>query len=148
MNMNADPLAQHVLIAEDDQDDFDLLSEAINCLPLKVIVSRAENGDILMRLVNENMPDILFLDLLLPCRDGMTCINEIRGDRRFDQLPIVVYTSLKDLDTIEFCFRSGSNLYVVKPQSYTDIHRIVDKVFSINWTLPYKPAREEYVITS
>ena len=123
----------NVLMAEDDKDDFDVLADAISKVPVKVILSRAENGDVLMKLIHEKIPDLLFLDIILPGRDGRDCIREIRSDKKFDKLPIIVYTSLKDLDTIEFCYRWGSNLFVQKPQTYSEIADIVRRIFSIKW---------------
>lgn len=137
----------NVLVAEDDLDDFEILSDAISDLPLKIVLSRAENGDVLMRLIHEKIPDLLFLDIILPCRNGRDCIREIRSDKKFDALPIIIYTSLKDIDTIEFCYRWGTNFFVHKPHSFTDITEIVRKIFSINWKkIRYYPTRNEYVI--
>src|SRR5687767_12955151 len=103
---------QDVLIAEDDIDDFEVLQEVLNNLSLQIIVNHAENGDVLMKIIHEKIPDMLFLDLVLPCKNGKTCIQEIRADKKFDNLPIIVYSTLRDPESIEFCFRSGSNLYV------------------------------------
>lgn len=138
---------QDVLIAEDDRDDYEILEDVINSLELKIVVSRAENGDLLMKLIHEKIPDLLFLDLVLPCKDGKACIKEIRGDKKFDGLPIIVYSSLKDLESIDFCFRSGTNLYLVKPNSYTSIVEAVQRIFSVDWKkLSYYPTRSDFVL--
>ncbi len=146
--MNSLDRGQHdVLIADDDNDDFELLSDAIRTLDFKIEIKRAENGDILMKLIDEDIPDLLFLDLILPCKDGKACLTEIRNDRRFDELPIIVYTSVTDTDSVDFCFRSGSNLYVYKPGSYTEILEAVEKIFTINWKkLRYYPTRSNFVL--
>ena len=138
---------QDVIIADDDKDDFDILSDIIKSLDIDVIVSRAENGDVLMRLIDKKIPDLLFLDLILPCKNGKDCIREIRSDRKFDSLPIIVYTSLRDIDSIEFCYRWGTNLFVHKPSDYADIGEIVKRIFSINWKkIRYYPSRSEFVL--
>ncbi len=137
----------HVLMAEGDKDDFDILADAIEKVPVKVILTRAENGDVLMKLIHDKIPDLLFLDIILPYRDGRDCIREIRSDKKFDNLPIIVYTSIKDLDTIEFCYRWGTNLFVHKPQTYSEIADIVRKIFSVNWKkMQYYPSRNEFVL--
>ncbi len=138
---------QDVLIADDDNDDFDILSDLIKNLELNVVVSRADNGDVLMRLIDTKIPDLLFLDLILPYKNGRDCIREIRSDRKFDSLPIIVYTSLRDMESIEFCYRWGTNLFVHKPHVYTDIGEIVKRIFSINWKkIRYYPTRSEFVL--
>lgn len=81
---------RNVLIAEDDDDDFYIFSKAIEELSIPIILSRAENGEILIKLLNEKYPDMLFLDILMPCKDGRQCLKEIRSDRRYDDLPIII----------------------------------------------------------
>lgn len=136
-----------VLIADDDVEDYKFLSLAIRDLGLSALVSRAENGDILIKILNEKIPDILFLDILLPLKDGKESLKEIRADRRFDALPIIMYTSLRDLDTIEFCYREGSNLYVCKPNSYRELLDVLTKIFSIDWKkMMYYPPLTQYVL--
>jgi response regulator RpfG family c-di-GMP phosphodiesterase len=137
----------NVVMAEDDNDDFEILADAIRQVPVKIFLSRAENGVVLMKLIHEKIPDLLFLDIILPQRDGRDCIREIRSDKKFDGLPIIVYTSLKDLETVEFCYRWGTNIFIHKPQSYSDVAEIVRKIFSINWKkLQYYPSRSEFVL--
>ena len=95
----------NVLIAEDDDEDYLIFSLAIEELSFKVILSRAENGDLLFKLLDENNPDIVFLDLLMPCKDGRQCLREIRSNRKYDAIPIIVYSSLSDLQ-----IRQGSGI--------------------------------------
>jgi CheY-like chemotaxis protein len=136
-----------VMIAEDDQDDFELLTEAIHSLPVKVEITRAEDGEILLRLMDEKTPDLLFLDIIIPCKDGKDCLREIRSNQKYDNLPIIVYSSLSDLRTIDTCFRHGANLFLRKPDTYEGIIEGVRKIFSINWKkIKYYPARPDFVL--
>ena len=145
MNVMDNPT--HVLLAEDDDDDYFVFSLAIKELSFKVILTRAENGDILLGLLDEKNPDILFLDLLMPCKDGRQCLKEIRANRKYDSLPIIVYTSLHDLENIEFAYREGSNLFVIKPSTLQEIKSVLEKVFAIDWKkLLYFPPISKFVI--
>lgn len=149
-NTNVDQGLTYVLLAEDDDDDFLIFSLAVDDLTsVRVELKRAENGDILMRLLDEKHPDLLFLDLLMPCKDGRQCIREIRSNRKFDSLPIIVYSSMSDLESIEFCYREGSNLYARKPSSLSDLKTILEKIFSMDWKrMLYYPPMSQFVITS
>lgn len=137
----------NVLIAEDDDDDFFIFSVAISETAFTVILRRAEDGELLMSLLQEELPDILFLDMLMPTKDGKQCLRELRSDRRYDSMPIIVYTSLEDLDTVEYCYRQGSNLYTLKPNSIEDLKEALHRILSIDWkkTL-YFPPKSEFVI--
>lgn len=145
--MNLDPTT--VLIAEDDDDDFEIFSSAIKELSFTVILTRAENGDILIRLLDEKNPDILFLDILLPCKDGHHCLKEIRSNKKYDSLPVIIYSSLADLKEIEFCYREGANLFVIKPGTFSELKDALKKVFSIDWKkVLYFPSLSEFVLNS
>ena len=146
--MNAEKLdPTHVMVAEDDDEDFLIFSLAIDELSYTVVLSRAKNGEILMKLLEEKNPDILFLDLLMPCKDGKQCLREIRSNKKYDTIPIIVYSSLSDLKEIDFCYREGSNLYAIKPSSLSELKTVLEKVFTINWKkLLYFPPRSQFVI--
>jgi len=137
----------HVLLAEDDDEDYLVFSMAVQELSFKIILTRAEDGEILFKLLDEKHPDILFLDLLMPCKDGRQCLKEIRSNSKYDALPIVVYTSIADLRNIEFCYREGSNLYAIKPASMAELKTVLEKIFSIDWKkMLYFPPITEFVL--
>jgi DNA-binding NtrC family response regulator len=137
----------NVLIAEDDDDDFFIFSVAISETSFAVILRRAEDGELLMQLLKEEIPDILFLDMLMPCKDGKQCLLEIRSDRRYDSLPIIVYTALEDLETVEYAYRQGSNLFSIKPNSIEDLKEALQRILSIDWKKTmYFPPKSEFII--
>lgn len=137
----------HVLLAEDDDEDYYIFSLAIRELSFKVVLTRAENGDLLLQLLDEKNPDIVFLDLLMPCKDGRQCLKAIRSNKKYDSIPIVVYTSLNDLKSIEFCYRERSNLYAIKPSTLNEIKTVLEKIFSIDWKkILYFPPRSRFLV--
>ena len=98
---------KNALIAEDNNEDFQFFSNALDKISVKVILTRAEDGEILIRLLDEIEinPDVLFLDLLLPIKDGRECLKLIRKNKKFDLMPIVIYSNPKEYESIEFCYR-------------------------------------------
>ncbi len=137
----------HILIADDDDDDFQIFSAAINELSFQILLDRSEDGDALMEFLKNEIPDILFLDILMPCKDGRACIREIRANKRFDELPVITYSSLKQLDTVEFFYREGANLFVIKPSSFKELKEILQKILSIDWKKTmYYPPKSEFVM--
>jgi len=139
----------HILLAEDDEDDYFIFSLAVQELSIRVMLRRAENGDILLKLLDEKIPDLLFLDLLMPCRDGRTCIKEIRANAKYDTLPIIVYSSMRDVNNIQFCYREGGNLYVFKPSSLPELKDVLERILSIDWkNMMYYPPLSGFVISA
>lgn len=144
---NLSPASPHVMIAEDDDDDFYIFSVALEELSITLVLSRAKNGDILIRLLNDKIPDILFLDLMLPGKDGRQCLKEIRANHKYDSLPVIMYTSMKDMKEIEFCYREGANLYVIKPTGFSDLKTILERILAIDWKkLMYYPPLTHFVV--
>jgi CheY-like chemotaxis protein len=139
--------SHHVMIAEDDDDDYYIFSVALEELSITVVLTRAKNGDILVRLLEDKIPDILFLDLMLPGKDGRQCLREIRANNKYDALPVIMYTSLKNVEEIEFCYREGANLYVIKPTAYADLKDILQRILLIDWKkLLYYPPLSQFVL--
>jgi CheY-like chemotaxis protein len=136
-----------ILVAEDDDDDYVFFSMAVEEVEIAVALSRAEDGEILMRMLQEQIPDILFLDLQMPLKSGQECLREIRQDRRYDQLPIIIYSSFSDPDNIEQCFREAANLYSIKPDSLRGLVDVIKRVLSVDWKkMGYFPGRADFVI--
>jgi CheY-like chemotaxis protein len=144
---NSAPDSRHVIIADDDDDDFYIFSVAVEELSITIVLSRAKDGNILIRLLDDKIPDILFLDIMLPGKDGRQCLKEIRANHRYDGLPVVMYTSMKDMREIEFCYREGANLYVMKPTGYSDLKTILERILSIDWKkMMYYPPLSQFVV--
>jgi CheY-like chemotaxis protein len=137
----------NVLIAEDDDDDFFIFSLAIKETQIAIALMRVENGEILMKTLNEHIPDILFLDMHMPCKSGKECIREIRADRRYDHLPIIIYSSFSDDDHVDYCFREGANLYTVKPYDLADFTRTLQRILGVDWKRSmYYPPKQDFVV--
>ena len=72
---------------------------------------------------------------------------EIRSNKKFDELPIIVYSAQRDAESVEFCFRNGSNMYVYKPDTYSQIVDAIGKVFAFDWKkITYYPTRSNFVL--
>jgi CheY-like chemotaxis protein len=139
--------SKHILIAEDDDDDFLIFSSIVQELNHNVELSRAADGNLLIKFLDAVIPDILFLDVLLPYKDGRQCIREIRSNRRYDELPVVTYSSIRTVDTVEFFYREGANLYVFKPSSFAELKGILQQILSIDWKKAlYYPPKNQFVI--
>lgn len=136
-----------VLIADDDDDDYLIFSLAIEEISYKVLLTRAVNGSILLSMLEKELPDILFLDLMMPPKDGRECLKIIRANQKYDALPIIVYTSLEDLTSIEYCYREGANLYTIKPTNISELKHILQRILSVRWNkMMYFPPKSEFVL--
>ena len=122
-----------ILLAEDDFEDVQILDMALKSLELSYTLRHAANGDVLFILLKDRIPAILFLDIHMPCKDGAACIIEIRKNKEYDKLPIVMYTSNFSKRILDECFKNGANLYMKKANTYSELIEKLKVVFSIDW---------------
>ncbi|HTF20087.1 MAG TPA: response regulator [Chryseolinea sp.] len=139
--------SRSVLVADDDPDDFLTFEVVCEELSFKIVLSHVTNSDALLKALDEQLPDILFLDIMMPTLTGTHCLRMLRSNRRFDGLPIIMYTSMTDIENVEFCFREGANLYVIKPSSFQELKQTLERILTINWKKAmYFPTRDSFVI--
>ncbi|WP_405384206.1 response regulator [Maribacter sp. LLG6340-A2] len=109
-----------IFMAEDDIDDQQIFSEAIAEVDPDINIKLFNNGEALLYEMDNasTLPHIIFLDLLMPKKNGEECLKELRNNRLFDDIPIVVYSNLYDIDRISNLFEMGANRYLHKPSSF------------------------------
>jgi CheY-like chemotaxis protein len=139
----------HILFSDDDTDDALLFTQAADLLTSPVLLSFAEDGEQLMRyLSKERLPDMIFLDLNMPVKNGIECLREIRADKKLDWLPVIIYTTSDNPKDVEACFDLKANLYVVKPTSFESIIKTLKKILLIEFKNQDAPSRENFLLQS
>ncbi|MBS1586305.1 MAG: response regulator [Bacteroidetes bacterium] len=145
--MTDSTFTRDILIADDDTDDVDIFKMAMDDINVPYIIRHAENGDRLFVLLKDRLPYILFLDIRMPCKDGMACIAEIRQNKEYDQLPVIMYTSNSWESITEESFRKGANFYLPKPEKFEQLTDKLKKIFSIDWQQQvHYPPQSEFIL--
>ena len=142
-----DQKSTHILFSDDDTDDALLFTQAADLMKSSILLSFAEDGEQLMRyLARESLPDMIFLDLNMPVKNGIECLREIRNDKKLDGLPIIVYTTSDNPRDIDTCFDLKANLYVVKPTSFESIIKTLKKIINIDFSNHEFPDRKNFIL--
>ncbi|MCE3283402.1 MAG: response regulator, partial [Chitinophagaceae bacterium] len=81
-----------VMLAEDDHDDVVIFVTALNDTKIPCDFRHAKDGEALFVELKKAVPNLLFLDIQMPCKDGLSCILEIRKNRKYDRMPVVMFT--------------------------------------------------------
>ena len=126
----------HILIADDDEDDRAFFNEAINELKMNNKLTMFNDGKDLMEylaLPNIKLPHILFLDLNMPFKNGFECLKEIRANNRYKDVSIAIYSTSSSEKDIEDTFIEGANIYIKKPNDFTELKKIIKDVVNMNW---------------
>ncbi len=106
-------IAKSILIIEDDPS----FSRAINHIVEKegYDVSTASNGMTGLRMVRENPPDLLILDVMLPGLDGFEICSQLRSDPPTAELPIIMLSAKGQETDRETGLKVGASEYLTKP---------------------------------
>ena len=134
-------------MADDDKDEFFILQEAAQKACENLKVSYAANWIELLRSILKTLPDILFLDLNMPVKSGLECLQQLREERKYDDLPIIIYSTTTSRNDIDKAYKNGANYFVVKPNAIEDISTMIKKICSLDKQFLLSiPPREEFVI--
>ncbi|MBC7246266.1 MAG: response regulator [Actinobacteria bacterium] len=106
-------MAARVLVVDDDPMVTRLVR--INLELEHFEVEEAWDGKTAMRMMRENPPDLLVLDIMMPQMDGWEILKMIREDERLKELPVVVLTAKVQDEDIARGWRMGADGYIVKP---------------------------------
>ncbi len=102
-----------VLVVEDDPEVRSLVEYTLAKEKFKV--HTAVNGKEALQKLDELVPDVITLDLMLPDIHGLECCKKLRSDPRFQSVSVLMLTALDSLDDIVRGFETGADDYLVKP---------------------------------
>ena len=125
-----------VFLAEDDEDDRWLFEQALADLKIKTELSMFKNGKEMMDYLKKAdtiTPHIVFLDLNMPIKNGMECLKEMKEDENLKKIPVAIYSTSSSEKDIENTFISGANIYINKPNNFSALKKVVEKVLQLNW---------------
>jgi len=148
---NAEKEPLRVTLADDDKDDQQLFGEALDSTNMKTELSVADNGQELMDQLHDNSaphPDVIFMDINMPIKNGKECLEEIKNDKELKDIPVIVYSTSESTKDINDTYNSGANLYVTKPSSFSKMVSILKHIFTFRWDKLFtRPDKKNYVIT-
>lgn len=120
----------YILLADDDKSDRLLFKEAFAELKIKTIVGMVKNGIELMEQLNKDnirIPDLLFIDLNMPRKNGLECLKEIRNNKKFKEVFVVIYSTSDHKRDMEETFLNGANVYITKPNNFGKLKQVLEK---------------------
>lgn len=125
-----------IILADDDEEDRLFFTEAFDELKIKTKVNTFSDGVFLMDYLNSEqseIPEVLFLDLNMPRKSGIVCLEELRENDRFKDMAIAIYSTSSSEEDIENTFVLGANIYIKKPDDFSKLKKVLSDVVTINW---------------
>ncbi len=127
--------AVEVLLVEDDPGDVKLTKKSFSESRMRVNLTHVPNGLKAIEYLRQSgeyeravRPDLIIMDLNMPIKDGRKTLEELKGDKNFRKIPIVILTT-SDADTdIIKTYDLGANCFITKPVDYKQFQKTVDEI--------------------
>ncbi|HWK05292.1 MAG TPA: response regulator [Puia sp.] len=123
-----------IFIVDDDPDDRQIILDAFLENSPQVDYVFIENAETLLENLysdESDYPALILLDLNMPGMLGLQALKEIRGNKKFSQIPIIVLTtSTLDQDR-RTSYELGASCYLHKPDSFGDLVDITNSIVKL-----------------
>ncbi|MDQ1266955.1 MAG: two-component system, chemotaxis family, chemotaxis protein CheY [Bacteroidota bacterium] len=118
-------MAKIILVVDDSSSVRKFITLALKLKGYKVIT--AMDGMEAMEKLSNNQVDLVVTDLNMPNVDGIKLIKSIREYPEYENLPIIILTSLTKEEDINLGMEAGANSYLIKPFNTKKIQYEVSK---------------------
>lgn len=124
-----------IMMAEDDAEDVDLFKDVLTDLELDISLAIAVNGKELMKQLEhtEILPEIVFLDLNMPLKNGMVCLEEIRANQSWKDIKVIILSTSSHQDQMKDAYDKGADFYMVKQSNYVDFKNAIAACLQKDW---------------
>ena len=142
-----------ILVTDDSEDSRDLIEGALLSAGYADIVTASSGWEALKildvgRATDEKSTvDVALLDIVMPEMDGVEACARIRNDPRYADLPVIMVTSLDDMNSLANAFVAGATDYVTKPVNRVELIARVRAALKLKQELDRRQAREHELLS-
>lgn len=125
-----------ILLVDDDEDDRKLFCEAAADIDKAIICVTAFNGEQALSYLGNDaneIPDYIFLDLRMPGLSGHDCLAEIKKTPRVAHVPVIVYTTSREVKESIELKKMGAAHFMSKPVLPDDVYYLLSFVLGEKW---------------
>lgn len=115
-----------ILIVDDEEYIRESLSRVMKTEGFKVQV--AHNGDKGLKMIQEELPEVLLVDFKMPGMDGMEVLR--RAKELYPDLPVILITAYADVQGAVDAMRAGAHDYLAKPFEHHEVIRVVRRALA------------------
>ncbi len=118
-------MSKTIIVAEDSSSVRKFITLALKMKGYNVVT--AEDGMAALELFPKQKVDLLLTDLNMPNMDGLNLIKNVRLIPEYQDLPIIILSSLSDEEDINAGLGAGANSYLIKPFNQKKVQYEVSK---------------------
>ena len=102
-----------VLVVDDDHLSRKLVKKSLEKEDIEF--AGVASGEEALEYLKDNRPDLILCDIVMPEMDGIEFCSYARLNPRLEEIPIIMFTGLSNMDSLSQAYEAGANDYIVKP---------------------------------
>ncbi len=124
-----------LFLAEDDVEDMEFFIDIIFEISPDIQISVAKNGMELMGLLKseKQLPEFIFLDLNMPLKNGIECLQEIKESVKWKEIITVILSTSCNPEQKRELYKMGADLSLQKPNSFSLFKDTLSKCLLMDW---------------
>lgn len=118
-----------ILLLEDDPLLSDITAFRLELLGFEVACKGTPEDA--FDWLNENRPDVVILDIALGGNEGLDLLNRLSNDQRYGEIPVLVFSTSADLDSVQRAFAAGADDFLVTPYDPANLEHKLEKLMTL-----------------
>lgn len=120
-----------VLLAEDDEDNRDLVTFVVKRSRLDIQLEIAENGQEAVEKAITTNPHLILMDMQMPVMDGWTAVPILKADDRTKHIPIIAFTAQAKPEDKQRTMAMGCVEHYTKPMDPEELLGLIQKYLNM-----------------
>lgn len=111
-----------VLVVDDSHFNLSVAKRYLEDMPAISQIYLCDDPRQVKSILDDYHIDILLTDLMMPVLTGFDLLELLRADKKYDDIPIIIFTSINDMETYKKCYDLGAYDYINKPINTVELH--------------------------
>ena len=112
-----------ILIVDDDQD-FTMVTKTILENEQYSVITADSKKEGMEKIENEK-PELIILDVMMPNMDGYELLQEMKSDKDLEKIPVLIYSALSTDNSKKKVYELGADGFIIKP---IEPHRLIEQM--------------------
>jgi CheY-like chemotaxis protein len=139
-----------IVFVDDDADDHFIFKKTLKEMGVSPELTILDNGEKLMEYLSKNLkqlPNVIFLDLNMPRKNGSECLTEIKHNKKLKDIPVIIYSTSFHHDILDLLYKCGAYHCIRKNTSNNETRKNIQYALqSVSSNKLIRPVREKFVL--
>jgi CheY-like chemotaxis protein len=118
-----------ILVIEDNPVEVETIKTRLKKKNYQVLI--AKNGEEGLRIAEEEQPDLIFMDMILPGMHGLEATIKLKQNPETRDIPIVALTVMDSSEFVATCFKEGVTAFIRKPYNFDEIFAKTERILGV-----------------